>query len=97
AETHIGQVIAEPRALAAAWDKPQTEAYAEPAPTGVESRGYLTVLSSGTLETVTEWDGHGFSRNGTARIGRFADSAQTRIRCWIPRDGTRHTLLAGCM
>ena len=50
AETHIGQVIAEPRALAAAWDKPQTEAYAEPDPSGVESRGYLTILKSRDAE-----------------------------------------------
>ena len=49
AETHIGQVIAEPRAIAAAWDKPQTEAYAEPHPSGVESRGHLTILKTGTL------------------------------------------------
>jgi hypothetical protein len=95
AETHIGQVIAEPRAIAAAWDKPQTEAYAEPAPTGVESRGYLTILKTGTLGGVREWDGRGFAEDGIARIGRFADGADARIRCWVPRDGTRHGLAAG--
>lgn len=95
AETHIGQVIAEPRAIAAAWDKPQTEAYAEPAPTGIESRGYLTILDAGTLDAVREWDGRGFAEDGTARIGRFADGADARIRCWVPRDGTRHGLAAG--
>ena len=96
AETHIGQVMSEPRALAAAWDKPQTEAYAEPAPTGVESRGYLTILNAGTLGGIQEWDGKtGFGEHGIARIGRFADGAPARIRCWVPRDGTRHGLAAG--
>ena len=95
AETHIGQVIAEPRALAAAWDKPQTEAYAEPDPSGVESRGYLTILKTGTLNEIREWDGNGFGEDGIARIGRFADGADARIRCWVPRDGTRHGLAAG--
>ena len=95
AETHIGQVIAEPRALAAAWDKPQTEAYAEPDPSGVESRGYLTILKAGTLGGVREWDGRGFGEDGIARIGRFADAADARIRILVPRDGTRHGLAAG--
>ena len=95
AETHIGQVIAEPRAIAAAWDKPQTEAYAEPDPSGVESRGTLTILKAGTLQDVREWDGRGFGEDGIARIGRFADGADARIRCWVPRDGTRHGLAAG--
>ena len=95
AETHIGQVIAEPRPIAAAWDKPQTEAYAEPAPTGVESRGYLTILDAGTLGGIQEWDGRGFGEDGIARIGRFADGADARIRILVPRDGTRHGLAAG--
>ena len=96
-ETHIGQVMAEPRAIAAAWGKPQTEAYVEPHPTGIESRGVLTLLKSGTLETVREWDGQGISEEGIARIGRFADSMDARLRFWVPRDGTRHGLIAGCM
>ena len=95
AETHIGQVIAEPRALAAAWDKPQTEAYAEPHPSGVESRGYLTILKTGTLGGIQEWDGRGFAEDGIARVGRFADGADARIRLLVPRDGTRHGLAAG--
>ncbi len=95
AETHIGQVIAEPRALAAAWDKPQTEAYAEPHPSGVESRGYLTILRAGTLGGIQEWDGRGFGQDGIARVGRFADGASARIRLLVPRDGTRHGLVAG--
>jgi len=95
AETHIGQVLAEPRAIAAAWDRAQTEAYAEPDPSGIESRGYLTILNGGTLEAPCEWDGKGFATDGLARIGRFADGQPARIRGWVPMDGTRHTLLAG--
>ena len=96
-ETHIGQVMAEPRAIAAAWGKPQTEAYVEPHPTGIESKGMLTILKAGTIQEVHEWDGKGFSEEGIARIGRFADGQPARIRCWVPRDGARHGLIAGCM
>jgi hypothetical protein len=95
AETHIGDVLSQPRAIAAAWDRAMTEAYAEPHGTGVESRGTLTLLSRGTLEQVREWDGKGFNSQGIARIGRFADSAHVRIRILVPRDGTRHGLVAG--
>lgn len=95
AETHIGQVITDPRAIAAAWDKPITEAYAEPDPSGVESRGLLTILKTGTLGEIREWDGAGFGPDGIARIGRFADGAPARIRILVPRDGTRHGLAAG--
>jgi len=56
-ETHIGQVMSEPRALAAAWHKARTEVYVEPHPTGVESRGVLTILKAGTLETIRDWTG----------------------------------------
>lgn len=94
-ETHIGQVLAEPRALAAAWHKARTEVYAEPHPTGIESRGVLTILKAGTLETVHPWDGTGIAADGIARIGRFADGQPTRIRFLVPRDGTRHGLIAG--
>jgi hypothetical protein len=95
AETNIGEVLGKPRAVAAAFDKAMTEAYAEPDQTGIESRGTLTILRAGTLETAVEWDRKGFNAQGIARIGRFADSAPTRIRAWIPRDGTRHGLIAG--
>jgi hypothetical protein len=94
-ETHIGQVMAEPRAIAAAFGKAQTEAYVEPHPTGIESRGIFTRLKSGTLQQLAEWDGRGFGENGIARIGRFADSQPVRVRAWVPRDGTRHGLIAG--
>jgi hypothetical protein len=72
-----------------------TEAYAEPDPSGVESRGHLTILKAGTLSGVREWDGRGFGEDGIARVGRFADGADARIRLLVPRDGTRHGLAAG--
>jgi hypothetical protein len=95
AETDIGQVISKPRAIAAAYDKAQTEAYAEPDPSGVESRGYLTILRAGALEDVHDWDGHGIGADGIGRVGRFADGQPARIRLFVPRDGTRHGLAAG--
>jgi hypothetical protein len=94
-ETHIGNIMGEPRAIAAAFGKPQTEAYVEPHPTGIESRGVFTRLKSGTLEKITDWDGRGISEDGFAVIGRFADSQPARIRFWVRRDGTRHGLIAG--
>jgi len=97
AETHIGEVMSGQRAIAAAYDKSQTDAYVEPHATGVESRGVLTILHGGSLRQVREWDGGGFSADGTARIGRFADGLPARIRAWVPMDGTRHGLVAGSM
>jgi len=94
-ETNIGEVLSQPRALAAAYDKAMTEAYAEPHPTGVESRGVLTLLKAGTLQAGHDWDGRGFNEQGIARVGRFADSQPVRIRVFVPRDGTRHSLIAG--
>ena len=95
AETHIGQVMSDPRAIAAAFDKPLTEAYPEPHPSGVESRGYLTILKSGTLDEIREWDGRGITADGFATPARFADGQPARLRFWVPRDGTRHALIAG--
>ena len=94
-ETHIGEIIAQPRAVAAAYGKAQTEAYVEPHPTGIESRGVFTRLKAGTLQELREWGGRGFGEDGIATIGRFADSAPVRIRILVPRDGTRHGLVAG--
>jgi hypothetical protein len=95
AETNIGEVLAQPRAVAAAYDRAMTEVYVEPHRTGVESRGTLTILKSGTLQDTETWDGKGFNQQGIARIGRFADRQPTRIRAWVPMDGTRHGLVAG--
>lgn len=94
-ETHIGNIMSEPRAIAAAYGKAQTEAYVEPHPTGIESKGVFTRLRSGTLQATEEWDGNGFDSRGIARIGRYADGQPCRIRAWVPMDGTRHGLIAG--
>lgn len=96
AETDIGEVLSQPRKIAAAWGKSITEAYAEPSGDGVESKGSLTLLRRGTLEKVREWDGSGVDpETGLAVIGRFADSAPARIRFFVRRDGIRHGLIAG--
>jgi hypothetical protein len=96
-ETDIGEVMSQPRKIAAAWGKAMTEAYAEPSRDGVESRGTLTLLRAGTLGTTREWDGSGISpADGTAVIGRYADGQDARIRFFARRDGVRHGLIAGC-
>jgi hypothetical protein len=61
----------------------------------VESRGYLTILKSGTLDEIREWDGRGITADGFAAAARFADGQPARLRFWVPRDGTRHGLIAG--
>jgi FtsK/SpoIIIE family len=96
AETHIGQVMAEPRKIAAAWGKPITQAYAEPALTGVESRGRLTILPRNTLEAPREWDGSGIDpATGMLTIGRFPDGSPIRIQFFTRRNGVVHSLIAG--
>jgi hypothetical protein len=95
-ETDIGEVIAHPRKIAAAWAKPITEAYVEPSPDGVESRGILTILRQSTLTAIREWDGAGVDpEDGTAVIGRYADGAPASIRLFARRDGIRHGIIAG--
>jgi hypothetical protein len=96
AETHIGQVLAEPRRIAAAWGKSITEAYAEPSPDGTESRGLLTILSQNTLEKAREWDGTGISHEtGMAATGWFPDGKPVHERYFIRMNGVRHTIIAG--
>jgi hypothetical protein len=95
-ETDIGEVLGQPRKVAAAWGKAMTEAYVEPSPDGIESKGSLTLLRRGTLEKVREWDGSGVDHEtGMAVIGRYADSTPARIRFYARRDGIRHGLIAG--
>jgi len=95
-ETDIGEVMAQPRKIAAAWGKAITEAYAEPSPDGVESRGSLTLLRHGTLGEVREWDGSGVDeQDGTAVIARYADASPARIRFFARNDGIRHGIIAG--
>jgi hypothetical protein len=96
AETHIGQVVAEPRRIAAAWGKSITEAYAEASPDGIESRGRLTILKQNTLEKAREWDGGGIDPEvGMAVVGRFPDGQPVHERYFIRRNGVRHTVVAG--
>lgn len=95
-ETDIGEVLGQPRKVAAAWGKAMTEAYAEPSPDGIESKGSLTLLKRGTLQETREWDGSGIDHEtGMAVIGRYADSQPARIRFYARRDGIRHGLIAG--
>ena len=96
AETHIGQVMSEPRKIAAAWGKSMTEAYAEPSPDGIESRGLLTILLRNTLEADREWDGAGIDpETGMAVVGRFPDGQPVHERYFIRNNGVRHTIVAG--
>ena len=93
--THIGDVTGAPLSVAAAWHKTLTEAYVEPSPDGVASRGYLTILKHGTLQQVRHWNGQGVTGEGFAVISRFAEGADARIRVFAPMDGARHSLIAG--
>jgi hypothetical protein len=97
AQTHIDQIVSEPNAIAAAYDKPVTEAYVEPSEDGVKSRGRLTKLTTSTLDTPRRWDGIGIDpRTGLAVVGRFPDSKPVRERYFnLPRDGVKHTIVAG--
>jgi hypothetical protein len=95
-DTDIGEVMAQPRKIAAAWGKSTAEAFAEPAPDGVESRGVLTILRKGTLAVTREWDGEGVDpATGIARIGRYADGQPASIRFFAPMDGAKHGLISG--
>lgn len=97
AHTNIDQIAAEPSAIAAAFDKAVTEAYAEPRPDGVKSRGHLTLLRTSTLDIPRPWDGMGINRDtGLARVGRFPDGKPVHERYFnLPRDGVKHTIVAG--
>lgn len=96
AETHIGQVMTDPRKIAAAWGRSITEAYVEASPDGVESKGLLTILRENTLEKSREWDGHRIDLEaGMAVVGRFPDGKPAHERYFVPRNGVRHTIVAG--
>jgi Helicase HerA, central domain len=95
-KTTIGTVLAASENIAGAWHKPMTEAYAERDPQGITSRGYLTILGRESLMTVREWAGGGIDPlAGTAVIGRYADGADTHVKFYTPRYGTRHALVSG--
>jgi hypothetical protein len=98
AVTHIDQIMDRPSAIAAAYNRPITEAYVEPDPSGVKSRGVFTRLRTGTLDEVREWNGQAIDlRTGLAMVGRFPDGKPVQARYFIlPRDGTKHELITGC-
>lgn len=96
-QTHIDQIVSEPAAIAAAYDKPVTEAYVEPRADGVKSRGTLTLLRRGTLDIARPWDRIGIDpATGLAVVGRFPDSKPVRERYLsLPQDGVKHTIVSG--
>jgi hypothetical protein len=97
AHTQIGQITSANAAVAATFDKAVTEAYAERDPSGVESRGRLTLLTRGTLDQVREWNGRGYDEDGFAVIGRFPDGMDFCGRAYKPGPGggACHYLIAG--
>jgi hypothetical protein len=97
AHTQIGQITSANAAVAATFDKAVTEAYAERDPSGIESRGRLTLLTRGTLDQVREWDGLGYDGQGFARLGRFPDGMDFHGRAYKPGKGggACHYLIAG--
>lgn len=93
----IKKILAQPESVAAAFDKPVTEAYVEPDKGGIQSRGTFTMLRRGTLDPVRRWDGATIDPDtGLAVLGRFPDGKPVRQR-WLqkPRDGIKHTLIVG--
>lgn len=96
-QTHIDQIVGEPSAIAAAFDKPVTEAYVEPRADGVKSRGTLTILRRGTLDIARPWDRVGIDRRtGLAVVGRFPDGKPVHERYLsLPQDGVKHTIVSG--
>jgi hypothetical protein len=95
--TEIAEIVGANRSIAATFDKAVTECYAERDPSGIESRGRLTLLTRGTLEQVREWDGLGYDASGFARLGRFPDGMDFHGRAFQPGKGggARHYLVAG--
>jgi len=94
----IGQVLAKPEKIAAAFGSRLDECYVENHPSGEHHRGILTRLRSATLETPREWDGQGIDlATGTARVGRFPD-ADAHEMWWLPGKGggIKHCFATGC-
>lgn len=95
--THVGDVLPQPLAVAAAYRRPVTEAYVEPSAHGDPSQAHLVLLRNGTLEDVRHWDGAAATPDGFATIGRYADATAARIRLFVPMDGGRHSIIAGAL
>lgn len=98
-ETHIGEISSKPEWIAAAYDKPITQAYVEHHPSGVLSMGTFTMLERETLQAVRLWSGGTIDpRTGLAVVGRFPDGKNVHEKFYsLPKDGISHTLIAGDM
>jgi hypothetical protein len=98
-ETHMGQIAVKRREVAAAFHKSVITCYTEPDPgADDESRGLLTILPRGVLDTPRRWDGAGLDlATGLAVIGRYPDGEPVREAWFGPGlgGGTVHTIIAG--
>jgi hypothetical protein len=95
--THIDTIVAKPAAVAAAYNRPVTEAFVGADPHGIKSKGVFTMLRTGTLDQTMRWDPRGLDHaTGLARVGRFPDSEPVRERWFtLPEDGVNHAVVAG--
>jgi hypothetical protein len=97
AKTQIDQIVAKPGAVAAAFDRPVTEAFVGSHPHGIKSRGIFTKLRSSTLDGIVDWDGQSLDLGtGLARVGRFPDGKPVHERWYTPgEDGVSGCIVAG--
>jgi hypothetical protein len=98
-DTHIGVINEQRVAVAAAFKKSIVSCYTEPDTLADdETRGYLTILPKGSLNTARVWNGLGVDADGYALVGRFPDGLPVRERIFVPGigGGIKHTIIAGC-
>jgi hypothetical protein len=97
AQTSIGKILPDRDDVAAAFHAAITEAYAEPHEDGKRHHGVLTILRTGTLEQVREWDGGTIDpETGMAVAGRFPDGKPVHeVYFNLPEDGVKHTVISG--
>jgi hypothetical protein len=96
--THMDTILAEPSAVAAAFNASVDQVYTEGDRSGIKSRGTLTKLTKRTLAESREWDRRGIDPStGLAVIGRFPDGTALHERVHVPGNGggARHTIVAG--
>jgi hypothetical protein len=96
-DTHIGEVVAQPKAIAATFSSTVAQVYAEESPFGLQDKGDLFMLRKATLEDIRAWDGLGVNRTtGLARLGRWPDEKVVYEQVIsLPMDGTKHCMVAG--